>query len=49
MQKALHVRTTVQPGDRMEFARPELESEQTADVVVRSTNYCIKHRMGRDK
>ena len=34
MQKALHVRTTVLPGGRVEFASPELESGQTVDVVV---------------
>ena len=47
MQKALHVRTTVQPGGRVEFISPELEAGQTVDVVVRSTNYDIKYRMGR--
>ncbi len=34
MQKALHVRTTVQPGGKVEFASPELEAGQTVDVVV---------------
>ena len=34
MQKALHVRTTVQPGGRVEVASPELEAGQTVDVVV---------------
>ena len=34
MQKALHVRTTVLPGGRVEFASPELEAGQTVDVVV---------------
>ena len=34
MQKALHIRTTVQPGGRVEIASPELESGQTVDVVV---------------
>lgn len=34
MQKALHVRTTVQPGGKVEFANPELEAGQTVDVVV---------------
>ena len=47
MQKALHVRTMVQPSGKMEFARLELEAGQTVDVVVRSTNYDIKYRMGR--
>ena len=34
MQKALHVRTTVQQGGKVEFASPELEAGQTVDVVV---------------
>ncbi len=34
MEKALHVRTTVQPGGRVEVASPELEAGQTVDVVV---------------
>lgn len=34
MQKALHIRTTVQPGGKVEFASPELEAGQTVDVVV---------------
>lgn len=34
MQKALHVRTTVQAGGRVEVASPELEAGQTVDVVV---------------
>ena len=34
MQKALHVRTTVQPGGKVEIASPELEAGQTVDVVV---------------
>ena len=34
MGKALHVRTTVQPGGRVEVASPELEAGQTVDVVV---------------
>ena len=34
MQKAFHVRTTVQPGGRVEVASPELEAGQTVDVVV---------------
>ena len=36
MQKALHIRTTVQPGGKVEIASPELEEGQTVDVVVRS-------------
>ena len=34
MQKALHMRTTVQPGGRIEIVNPELEAGQTVDVVV---------------
>ena len=34
MQKALHVRTTGQPGGKVEIASPELEAGQTVDVVV---------------
>ncbi len=34
MQKTLRVRTTVQPGGRVEVASPELEAGQTVDVVV---------------
>jgi hypothetical protein len=34
MQKALHIRTTVQAGGRVEFASPDLEAGQTVDVVV---------------
>ena len=34
MQKALRVKTTVQPGGKVEFASPELEAGQTVDVVV---------------
>ena len=34
MQRALHTRTTVQPGGRVEFASPELEAGQTVDMVV---------------
>ena len=34
MQKALHIRTTVQPGGKGEVASPELEAGQTVDVVV---------------
>ena len=37
MQKALHVRATVQPGGRVEIVSPELEAGQTVDVVVRSS------------
>ena len=34
MQKTLHIRKTVLPGGKVEFASPELESGQTVDVVV---------------
>ena len=34
MQKTLHIRTTVQPGGKVEFACPELEAGQSVDVVV---------------
>ena len=34
MQKALHIRTTVQPGGRVEVSSPELEAGQSVDVVV---------------
>ena len=34
MQKALHIRTKVLPGGKVEVASPELEAGQTVDVVV---------------
>ena len=34
MQRVLHLRTTVQPGGKLEFVNPELEAGQTVDVVV---------------
>ena len=34
MRRALHVRTIVLPGGKVEFASPELESGQAVDVVV---------------
>ena len=34
MQKALHIRTTVQSGGKIEIVSPELEAGQTVDVVV---------------
>ena len=34
MQRALHVRTMVQPGGKVEIVSPELEAGQTVDVVV---------------
>ena len=34
MQKALHVRTTVLPGGKVEVSSPELEAGQSVDVVV---------------
>ena len=34
MQKALHIRTTVQPGGKVVIVSPELEEGQLVDVVV---------------
>lgn len=34
MPKALHIRTTVQPGGKLEIISPELEAGLTVDVVV---------------
>ena len=34
MQKALHIRTKVLPGGKVEFASPELEAGESVDVVV---------------
>ena len=34
MQRTLHIKTTVQPGGKVEFASPELEAGQSVDVVV---------------
>ena len=34
MQKTLHIRTTVKPGGKVEFACPELEAGLSVDVVV---------------
>ncbi len=34
MEKALHIRTTVLPGGKVEIASPELEAGQSVDVVV---------------
>ena len=34
MQRTLHIRATVQPGGKVEFASPELEAGQTVDMVV---------------
>ena len=34
MQKALHLKATVLPGGKVEFASPELQAGQTVDVVV---------------
>ena len=34
MQKAVHIRTTVQPGGKVEITSPELEAGQSVDVVV---------------
>ena len=35
MQNALHVRTKVLPGGKVEIVCPELQAGQTVDVVVR--------------
>ena len=42
MQKALHIRTTVLPGGKVEIASPELEAGQTVDVVVHPILCCTK-------
>ena len=34
MQKALHIRTPVQSGAKVEIASPDLEAGQMVDVVV---------------
>jgi len=34
MQKALHIRTTVLPGGKVEFTSSDLDAGQTVDVVV---------------
>ena len=34
MQKALHIRTTVLPGGKVEIVSPELEAGQTVEVVL---------------
>ena len=34
MQRALRIRTTVQPNDKVEIASPELEVGRTVEVVV---------------
>ena len=34
MPKALHIRTTVQPGGKVEIVSPELEAGLTVNVVV---------------
>ena len=39
MRKPLHIRKTVQPGGKVEFASPEL------DFII---SYDIKYRMGRE-
>ena len=43
MPKTLYIRTTVQPDGRVVVASPELEAEQTVEVVVRP----IRGRTGR--
>lgn len=49
MPKTLHIRTTVQPGGKVEIVSPELEPGQTVDVVVGSTDYYTKYGMGRGR
>ena len=34
MQRVLHLKTTVQPGGKVEFVSSELDARQTVDVVV---------------
>ena len=34
MQKSLHVRTTVQPGGKIEIVAPELPVGETVEVVI---------------
>ena len=34
MQNALHVKTTVLPGGKVEIVSPELEAGQTVDVII---------------
>ena len=34
MQKALHIRTTVQPGGKIEIVDQELQAGENVDVVV---------------
>ena len=34
MQKTLQIRTTVQPGGKVEIVSPELEAGQDVDVVI---------------
>ena len=48
MQKALHLKATVRPCGKVEFASPELEPGQTVDMVVHLTNNSIERRMGRE-
>jgi hypothetical protein len=38
VQKALHIRTTVHSGGKVEFDSPELKVGQTVGVVVRPIN-----------
>ena len=37
MQKALHIRTTLQPGGEVEFASPELTESESVDVTISPT------------
>ncbi len=34
MQKALHVRTTVQPGGKVEIVNQELQEGESVDVII---------------
>jgi hypothetical protein len=34
MQSALHARTTILPGNRLEFSAPELKEGETVDLIV---------------
>ncbi len=47
MQKALHIKTMVQPGGKVEIVSPELEAGQTVDVVARHSSGAL-HRSAVD-
>ena len=34
MQKALHIRTTVQPGGKVEIVNQELQEGESVDVII---------------